>query len=335
MLFSLAYSKHLLVISTVLLVLTACQPDSAQPVKRQLQAAGGAYAADISEDGHYSVVSSTVRGIDLWDIANNKIIYNWSQQQDSANNLVLSVDIAANNSHVLTANRTAFALWNMQNGHAEGYWKVRESTIRDIAVANNGNYLLIGKSNGVVVHVTMATGRRLEFLGHQEKINSIDMLPNGRIAISGGNDYVAYVWDTKSGQIIYRFNHPTRVSKVALDPKGRFAFTADSRKNANLWDLKTGKLISKLKYTQRQEIFSAVRFSADGKTMLTGSPTRKVSLWNIATGERIRQWFVPPKDNNRPSGAVVYSVAFSDIMSDKPTVLTLSSSGYLETWPTP
>ncbi len=332
MLFSSGYLKQILSLLVLMLFLSACQPSSQQPLQRHLQAAGGAYAADISADARYSVVSSTLRGIDLWDIEKNQIIYNWSQQQDTANNLVLLIDIAANNSHVLTANRKAFALWNMKTGQSEGYWQVRESNIRDIAVANNGRYLLIGKSNGVVVHVTPATGRRLEFLGHHEKTNSVDMLPNGRVAISGGNDFVAYVWDTKTGQVIYRFNHPTRVSKVALDPKGRYAFTADSRKTANIWDLKTGKLISKLKYTQRQEIFSTVRFSADGKTLLTGSPSRKVSVWSIATGERLTEWFVPPKDKKRASGAVVYSVAFGDKIKNQHIVYTLSSSGYLEKW---
>ena len=335
MLFSSRYSKQMLSVLSFTLLIFACQPNNKQPLKRYLQTAGGAYAADISDDVRYSVVSSTVRGIDLWDIAKNEIIYNWSQQQDSADNLVLLVDIAANNSHVLTANSKDFALWNMKTGQAEGYWQVRESNIRDIAVANDGRYLLIGKSNGVVVHVTLATGRRLEFLGHQEKINSVDMLPNGRVAISGGNDFVAYVWDTKSGQVIYRFNHPTRVSKVALDSKGRFAFSADSRKTAKIWDLKTGKLISKLKYTQRQEIFSSVRFSPDGKTMLTGSPSRKVSVWDIATGERLTEWFVPPKDKKRASGAVVYSVAFGNKINNQQIIFTFSSSGYLEKWSIP
>jgi WD40 repeat protein len=139
-------------------------------------------------------------------------------------------------------------LWNIATGQSEGYWKVRESTIRDIALSNNGDFILLGKSNGTVVHITMSNGRRLEFLGHTEKINAVDMLPNGRIAISGGNDYVAYVWDTESGQVIYRFNHPSRVTMVALDPKGRFAFTADSKKSSNIWDLKTGKRVSQLQY---------------------------------------------------------------------------------------
>jgi len=313
-------------------LLLGCQPSGDEPIQRWQHAAEGAYAATISNDASVSVVSSIHHGITLWDLKENALKYTWSQQQNSADNLVLAVDISNNNSHTLTANRESFALWNNKTGHSEGYWQVRESKIRDIALSNNANHLLIGKSNGTVVHVTMSNGRRLEFLGHgSEKINAVDMLPNGRIAISGGNDYTAYVWDTLSGQVIYKFNHPSRITKVALDPQGRYAFTADSKKDAHIWNLKNGKLIQTLKYFNRQEVFSSVRFSPDGTQLLTGAPTRKVSLWSIGTGERIKSWRVTPREDIRPAGAVVYSAAFRDNNS----FITESSSGFAELWQLP
>jgi len=335
MLFSLRIFHPVTLALVFSLLVSSCQPAGNIPINRWQQAVEGAYAADISRDAQYSVISSIHHGISLWDIKNNALKFNWAQQQNSADNLVLLTDIADDNSYVLSANKTDFALWNMQTGKSEGFWQVSNSNIRDISVANKGKYILIGKANGKVEHITIATGRRLEFLGHQEKINSVDMLPNGRIAISGGNDFVALVWDTQTGQVIYRFNHPTRVSKVALDSKGRFAFTADSRKSANIWDLKTGKLISKLKYTQRQEIFSSVRFSDDGKYLLTGAPSRTVSIWDIKTGKRTNKWQVTPKEAKHPTGAVVYGVAFGDNSMEKQTVFTISSSGYLELWQVP
>ena len=309
-------------------LLFACQDVNKQPLVQWQHAAEGAYAADISNDASISVVSSIHHGISVWDLRKNALKYTWSQQQNSSDNLVLALDIADNNSHAVAASRENFSLWNIESGQSEGFWQISESTIRDIAVANNGNYMLVGQSNAKVVHITLATGRRLEFLGHQEKINSIDMLPNGRIAMSGSNDFVAYVWDTLSGQVIYRFNHPSRVTKVALDPTGKYAFSADSKKDAHIWDLKTGKKVSSLKYTNRQEVFSTVSFSKDGKQLLTGAPSRKVSVWDIASGERLTSWRVTPRQDIRPAGAVVHAAAFSD----NNTIITESSSGYAERW---
>ena len=300
-----------------------------EPRERWQQSVEGAYAGQISSDAKFSVISSIYHGVSVWDLTKNQRIFNWAQEQKNSDNLVLSIDISDNSSHVMTANRDNFALWNLQSGKSEGYWKVRESHIRDIAISNNGDYLLIGKSNGTVVHVAVDTGRRLEFLGHKEKVNTVDMLPNGRVAISGGNDFTAYVWDTQSGQVVYQFNHSSRVSKVALDAHGRYAFSADSMKGAYIWDLKTGKRISSLQGTKRQEVFSTARFSLDGKTLITGAASRKVSVWDIATGKRLSHWFVTPKEAKRPTGAVVYSVAFGD----NNDLLTISSSGYVESWP--
>lgn len=329
--FNRSFVVRLGLITGILFSLTGCQPPDSKPVAQWQHAAEGAYAANVSNDASLSVVSSIHHGLALWDVEKNALKFTWYQQQDTADNLVLATDIADNNSHVLTASRENFALWNTETGESEGYWKVRDSNIRDIAVSNNANHMLIGKSSGVVVHITQSSGRRLEFLGHQEKINSVDMMPNGRVAISGSNDFVAYVWDTQTGQVIYRFNHPSRVSKVALDPKGRFAFTADSMKMARIWDLKTGELISNLKFTNRQEVFSAVSFSPDGKLMATGAPSRKLNVWDISTGERLKSWRVTARKDIRPAGAVVYSVAFRD----NNTLITESSSGYAEQWQIP
>lgn len=311
--------------------ISACTPSAEKPLQRFQHAVEGSYAGDISNDGKWSVISSIHHGISVWDLSKNALIYQWGQQQNSSDNLVLAVDISDTNSHALTASRENFALWNMKTGKSEGYWKVRESNIRDIAVSNNGDYLLIGKGNGTVVHVAVDTGRRLEFLGHKEKINTVDMMPNGRVAISGANDFIAYVWDTVSGQVIYQFNHTSRVSKVALDPLGRYAFSADSMKSAHIWDLKTGKLVTTLKGTKRHEVFSSVRFSPDGKTLVTGAASSKVSVWDIATGKRTANWHVTPKEAKRPTGAVVYGLAFSD----NNTLFTISSSGYAELWQLP
>ena len=311
--------------------LQGCTPSAGEPLARYQHSIDGSYAGDISNDGKWSVISSIHHGISVWDLDKNALKYQWAQQQSSSDNLVLAIEISDTNSHALTASRENFALWNMETGKSEGYWKVRESNIRDIAISNNGDYLLIGKGNGTVVHVAVDTGRRLEFLGHKEKINSVDMMPNGRVAMSGGNDFIAYVWDTVSGQVIYQFNHPSRVSKVALDPNGRFAFSADSMKTAHIWDLKTGKLITTLQGTKRHEVFSSATFSSDGKTLVTGAASSKVSVWDIASGKRTASWHVTPKEAKRPTGAVVYSVAFSD----NNTLLTESSSGYAERWKIP
>jgi WD40 repeat protein len=311
----------------LIVMLTACGELTDEAEKTFHHDDGGVDAASISADASLAIVSNLSNGISVWDLKSNTKRYVWNQGEEG--NLVVTIHIAYDNSYAVTSDQDAFVLWNLTNGEPEGFWRIDESNIRDIAVTNQGLGVLVGRSNGKVMYFEPQTGRRLEFLGHTEKINSIDISPNGFYALSGGNDYVAYLWDTRSGQVIYKFEHSSRVTKVVLDDEGRFAFTADSKRDARIWDLSTGQVISYLHYFERQKIFSTAVFSKDGKYLLTGSPARRLNLWDVQTGEEIKSWRVTPRTGTRPQTAVVYAVGFWD--NNK--VISESSSGLAEIWP--
>jgi WD40 repeat protein len=315
------------VISLSALILVACGGASNVPVSSFRYAEGGSHGSHISADNTIAVVSSIENGITVWDLATNKQRYVW-RHQDDGSNAVTNIHIAFDNSYVVTSDREAFALWNVDIGEPEGFWRIDEASIRDIAVSNQGRGILVGRGSGKVMFFEPKTGRRLEFLGHQEKINSVDISPNGFYALTGGNDYLAYLWDTRTGQVIHKFDHPSRVTKVSLDDQGRYAFTADSKRDARIWDLVTGQVVSNLQYTARQRIFTTAVFSDDGQYLLTGSPSRRVNRWDVKTGAELNQWRVTARAGSKPSSAVLHSVGY---ISDT-EIISESSSGLLEKW---
>lgn len=320
--------KHLLSVLMISL-LVGCDSSFSKPNHYFQHAPDGSLASAFSHDASFGITSSINEGIVVWDLEYNQKVYQWNHQSpEGSANIIGNIDIAFDKSHVVTADRDAFALWNLATGEPVGFWRIDESSVRDLAVSNAGRGILIGRGNGKVLFFEPKTGRRLEFLGHQEKINSVALSPNGYYALTGSNDYTAYLWDTRTGQVLYRFDHPSRVTKVALDDKGRYAFTADSQKHARIWDLSNGEAVSRLKFIQRQKIFSAVRFSEDGQSLLTGSPNRHLCLWDVATGEKQQDWKVTPSDASLARSAVVYAVEF---YGDK-QVISASSSGRVEVW---
>ncbi|WP_100642810.1 WD40 repeat domain-containing protein [Alteromonas facilis] len=322
------YSGHLLTL--LILLLSGCGGAISTPESVTAHAQEGSMAADISPDGTLAVVSSVENGITVWDLQQQTARFEWHHQGEGEN-IVTNLHIAANNSHVVTSDRTAFALWDVSSGEPVGFWRIDESAIRDVAVSNYGNAILVARSNGKIMYFEPNSGRRLEFLGHQEKVNSIDLSPNGKFALSGSNDYVAYLWSTDSGQVIHTFTHPQRVTKVALDDQGRFAFTADSTNNAKIWDVQSGELISSLDIFVRQQIFTDAVFAENGKWLLTGSPSRRVNLWDISTGKEIQEWRVAPNEKAALRTAVVNAVGFIN----EHAIVTESSSGLAEVWRIP
>jgi WD40 repeat protein len=294
------------------------------------QSIGGALAADINTDAQISVVSSIDNGISVWSLDQHRQIFNF-RHAGEGDNLVTHLDISYDGLYLLSADKEAFGLWDLTVGEPVGFWRIDEARIRDIAVSKKGLAILIGKSNGKVMYLEPQTGRRLEFLGHSEKINSVDLSPNGNYALTGGNDYVAYLWDTRTGQIVYMFRHTSRVSTVILDEYGRYALTADSKDQSIIWDLTTGRKIAELDYFERQKILTAGKFSQDGQYLLTGSPSRSLDLWDVASGQRIKQYKVGIRPDATMPTAMVYGV---DYLNEQ-QIMSLSSSGYAEVWNVP
>ncbi|MFC0118947.1 WD40 repeat domain-containing protein [Pseudoalteromonas xiamenensis] len=323
-----SFIKTCLTFLFVTLFISGCKEQTlpGKSVSQLAHADLGAYAAAISADGRYSLVSSTNQGVLLWDNQSNTVLFQWHQDKNEQN-LVHSLAISFDSQVAVTATDTDFALWDIKTGQNRGFYRISKSTIRDIAISNEGRFVLYGRADNVVVLVDLAEGRRLEFLGHTEKINSIALSPNGHFALTGGNDYTAYFWDTRTGQVIHRFNHPSRVTKVALDNEGRYAFTADSMKKASIWRLTSGELVSQLQYIARQKIFSAVTFNKQGTLLATGTPNRQLTLWDLNTGEKQGLWQVEPREGSRPKSAVVFAAAFVD---NDAALLTESSNGMLE-----
>ena len=323
----LTNTLKLLLLLLCTFLLSACERFP-QPTQQFEHAIEGAFSADISQNGNYSLISSIHHGISLWDNRNHQLLFNW-HHRDSQSNNVFIVRLSANNRIALTASRHEFALWNTKTGRSLGFYKVSDSPIRDIQVSNSGQFVVYGQVNGKVVHINLDTGRRLEAPLHREKINSIDMSGNGRYVLSGGNDHQAFLWDTKTAQVVQQFEFKQRISKVRLEQGGRFAFIADNQKASQIWNLETGKLVSSLVYTARQSIFSSVRFIKEGQYLLTGNASKSVVLWDTATGQPKQRWSVTPRKETRPKTAVVYSAT---LWSDS-EIVTESSAGLLEIWP--
>ncbi|MGJ8679128.1 WD40 repeat domain-containing protein [Paraglaciecola sp.] len=321
--------KYCITIILLQLTLLGCGDSSSPAVSTFRLADDIADAANISADASISVVSNIQNGITVWDLTTNQKKFVWNNQEDGIN-LVTNIHIAFDNSYVVTSDRETFTLWNLADGEPEGFWRIDEASIRDVAVSNQGRGILVGRSNGKVMFFEPKTSRRLEFLGHQEKVNSLDISPNGFYALSGGNDYVAYLWDTRSGQVIHKFEHTSRVTKVVLDDEGRYAFTADSKRDAKIWDLATGQEVSNLQYLARQRIFTTAAFSKDGQFLLTGSPSKRMNLWQVESGSEVNEWYVSPRESSQPPTAVVYSVAFKNNQE----IFSVSSSGLIEEWKT-
>lgn len=342
-------------------LLFGCSPQSPSLASWQL-VGNGAYGADLSVQGDLAAVSGDPEGVVVWDLKTQAPRYRLQMNVAPPDQAALTrggykpderlpaqplpvtlVRFSENGDYLVTADQTRLALWRTADGENLGYWQAgsysgaprvdqpgtsQVHSLRDVAVSNGGNFIAFARADGVIVHLNRISGRRLEFLGHSEKVNSIAMSANGLYVLSGGNDHRAMLWNTQTGQVQRPFPAEGRVVLVALTQDGRYAFVEDADNNALIWDIQSGQVKTRLATKAKQELFTSARFSGDGKRLLTGGPGRQLILWNLESGQRLWQRQVGVAEDYRPRSAVVYATAFA-----KDRVYSVSSAGLLEAWP--
>ncbi|MFM2486677.1 WD40 repeat domain-containing protein [Celerinatantimonas yamalensis] len=290
------------------------------------QAPQGAYTAALSADGSLSLMSTFAQQVTLWQLQPTpKIRFRWQQQ--SQNNIFVA-KFAPEHQFAITASRHDFAVWSTQTGHSLGFYAIKQSVIRDIALSASGTTVLAGLENGHVLAINLRTGRRLEFLGHKEAINAVCLSANGRYALTAGNGGKVLLWDTQTAQIIIQLQLNSRVTQIALSSDGHYLFAADSHHTAQIYAIPSGQKISRLNIHTRQQIFSSARFVDQGKWLVTGSPNRRIQLWDTHTGQLLQNWQVGLNHAHRPASAVVYDAT----IDNNGQLISASSTGLVEYW---
>ena len=135
--------------------------------------------------------------------------------------------------------------------------------------------------------------------GHTDSVVSAAFSKDGKSLITGSRDNTARIWEVASGKSILLTGPTSAVLSVAFSPDGTKVLTGSD--TARLWSLTTEN--------QPQQTISApagvttFALSSDGKRILAGDVDGNTGMWDLDTGQLLRDF---PK-----SDADVKSLAFS------------------------
>ena len=234
-----------------------------------------------------------------------------------------SVAFSPNGRLVVTgsSDRTA-RLWDATTGTELRTFSGHAERVVSVAFAPDGRTVLTGSWDNTARLWDVASGAELKkFAGHTEFVNAVAFSPDGRFVLTGSGDHTARLWSVATGVEIRRFTgHTNRVMAVAFSPNGRLVATGSVDETARIWDAATGAPVRRLDphagddHIDREtriemgkgyEI-SAVAFSPDGGTVLTGSHDETARLWDVGTGNQIKVF-----QSHYSTDEMVMSVAFS------------------------
>ncbi|HEY8503550.1 MAG TPA: sigma factor-like helix-turn-helix DNA-binding protein [Gemmataceae bacterium] len=116
----------------------------------------------------------------------------------------------------------------------------------------------------------------------------------------------AIVWELDRGKVIARVDLPGWADQLFLSPEGKTLLAASfPGMMFGTWDLATGRRLSPV--TGHESSVRHLAFTPDGTTLLTAStdPEERVTAWDAATGQKLRELAAPQGPSPFLSGRIV------------------------------
>ena len=133
----------------------------------------------------------------------------------------------------------------------------------------------------------IAKGRiRNIFVGHQQKIYSLDFSGDGGLIISGSGDNAIRIWDMydMSSKILTISNSDgsdfSGVTWVTISPDGALVAAGYLDTTVCIWDIATGALLERLQ--GHKDFVYSVAFTSDGKGLVSGSWDNSLKYWDVS-----------------------------------------------------
>jgi WD40 repeat protein/uncharacterized caspase-like protein len=159
--------------------------------------------------------------------------------------------------------------------------------VLSLAFSSDGQLLASGSTDGTVNVSEVSTGAELRTLKGQWAITAIVLSTDRKILASDmvSGDITARLWDLSTGAELRALKIDKDVKSVAFSLDGKF-FAGGTDRTVKVWDVSTSRELAALK--GESNYVESVVFSADGKTLATGSPDGTIKLCDVSTGLELR-----------------------------------------------
>ena len=215
-----------------------------------------------------------------------------------------------------------------------------DSPIRDLAVSDDGRFLVTGSDDGQVTLWDRQFGqpirRHHSGVGADDEshpaVGAVAISSDGHLLSATAGDQVM-VWSTLDGRFLYRQQPGGEVLDVAFSPDGEFLLTSTDQGDMQLWLAETGEL--ERRFQPVPYAIRAVGFSLDSRYIFSGEyrplpdatgrkairGRRLLKQWNVETGELIRIF-------HGETG----NVRALDVAPDARSLLTGGADGLIRRW---
>jgi WD40 repeat protein len=239
-------------------------------------------ALALSPDGRLMAFGNNRKSVVVWDVVVGKKLFDLDGHRSGVTSLNFSPD---GKMLVSASNDTTAKLWDVATGRELQTIKGHARIIWALRFSPDGKKLATCSDDKTVRVWNLASEFEPPTLtGHTSFVVNIGFSPDGKKLASASWDKTVKLWDVASGKEIMTLRgHTNWVSDVAFSPDGTKLATSSEDKTVRIWDAISGK---ELMLIQHPEPVSVVKFSPDGKTLIS-STTNEIMQWDAQTGKEL------------------------------------------------
>lgn len=164
--------------------------------------------------------------------------------------------------------------------------------LQSISTTRDADGTILPESLEALHRSIISSPIRMNFEDHGTRVLSADYSPDGRQLATIGDDGTVILWDVSNGAELARLPGTTEpgdfvsAKRVAYSPNGKL-LAASNRNQVKIYDPASGDLIKIL--SGQQADVTAIAFSADGKSIASGSMEGMTIIWDVSTGDFLLQ----------------------------------------------
>lgn len=259
-------------------------------------------AAEFSPDGRFFASAGRDKTVILWDTHKREKRYTLEEHTES----VWDVCFSPSGQQLAScgSDRTV-RLWNVSDGKLTRTLYGHKAAVTKVGYSPDGSVVASCCSDGSI-KLWKTSDPQLPNLynGHSDSVNAIAISDDGRFMVSVGADQCVNLWDLLNGKLQHSIQHHEMLNAVAMQPSGTFVAFGTS----------SGKLLG---FDNRDKIvhpftgdskplssLNCLKYSKDGKSIVTGHQNGDVKLWDATTQKFVRTI----AENSSP----IQTIAFSE-----------------------
>jgi serine/threonine-protein kinase len=192
-------------------------------------------------------------------------------------------------------------LWDLsaEKARDRGNLQGHKAPVDALAFAPDGRMLASGGYDRTVRIWEVQGGQareRATLKGHTDSVRALAYAPDGKVVASGGQDATVRLWDvgrTWCRERATLSGHVGPVHGVAWAPDGKLLASGGLDQTVRVWNVNGSSSRELMVLKGHPGAVQSVLFPPDGKTIISVSDGVRVILWDLASGNKLREWALP------------------------------------------